>query len=137
MSRSTTKRATDARRAAARRAAGLCTRCGNPPTPGYRTCDVCRSRNSGAGEIGRRRRAAGLCRCGRKATPNYASCAICRVRAIDSYRPAHGRPPRLTVHRPHHCGFCGETGHNVLTCTDPRGRRSQRYGVSVVERVAP
>ena len=75
-------------RKAANRAAGLCT-CGALPTPGFKTCEPCRERDTDAHRRGRRLKAfARSCGLTLPREPG-------RRRAFfDAYRQAHGRSQR-------------------------------------------
>ena len=79
------------KRYAARRAAHLCTRCGQfPPRPGRKLCEDCAAaQRDRAAAVRARRRAAAICtQCAAETTGGHARCETCRR----DYRPG-GRWP--------------------------------------------
>ena len=83
-------RIASAKRRQARRASGLCTRCGRrPPVEGGATCAPCReTRQAAERALYASRRAARLCtRCGGPTTDNVSQCAPCAVLEAERGRP--------------------------------------------------
>ena len=92
-------RATHLRRIAARKAAGLCPRCGlRPPAAGYVNCDICRQYGR---TTYRRLVATGLCPvcCNRPPEPGKVVCGRCRYQ--------QQRATRLAA-ADHRCPKCGK-----------------------------
>ena len=80
------------RRYAARRAAGLCTRCGKyPPRPGRKLCEGCAAAAAARSlDLRARRRAAAICtQCGGLASGGHARCETCRDAIRSASRSHH------------------------------------------------
>ena len=92
-----------ARRAARRREAGECIRCGGPPEEGFAACGRCRRAVCRSVlRIQRAHRKAGKCKCGRPALPNRAHCPRCKDRAV-----AREKRRREKQRRNREAGTCG------------------------------
>ena len=131
-------RAKTKRRYDARRAAGLCTKCGKrPPVEGSMSCGACKAaRNARERTQWDERRAAGLCgACGVPSPSGTARCESCA--AIQAGRPSrklNGRKRYARRRARNLCTDCGAWAGNAARC-DPCARRS--YARSAEHRGLP
>ena len=124
------------RRGAARRAAGLCIRCGHiPPEEGRSMCEPCRDDRRAAKRARRaERRAAGLCEtCATPVTGGAAYCGSCaaarnerRQRDPEAHREADRR--RYAERRARgDCTRCGTPANGAAECQTCRDAARHRY----------
>ena len=123
------------RRAEARRAAGLCIRCGHiPPEEGRSMCEPCREdRRAAKRALHAERRAKGLCvQCRVPAPGGKAYCDPCagarsRRRNLKAKRDADRR--RYAERRARgDCTSCGKPAHGAAECRACREAARARYG---------
>ena len=111
------------RRRKARRASGLCRRCGRrPPVEGGAACAPCReTRRAAERALYASRKAAGLCtRCGGPTTDGCAQCAPCAVLEAERARPerknARSRERYWERRAASRCTDCNAPSHGASRC---------------------
>ncbi len=104
----------------ARKAAGLCYRCGNQAADGYGSCEICRALSRAEGSRRREKNlAAGLCACGRKPREGLRACEGCGT-SSDRY---HRSLDLAGV-----CTRCGKArADKSKFCTDCLKKSSERH----------
>ncbi len=123
-------RVASAKRRQARRASGVCRRCGRrPPVEGGATCEPCReTRQAAERALYASRRAARLCtRCGGPTTDGGSQCPPCAVLEAERGRPecknARSRERYWERRATSRCTDCNEPSHGASRC-EPCAKRS-------------